>query len=357
MKHLTKKIWPLLLPLLLLTGCLAPAPLPAPPGISADAPAPLPEGRLSAAFFDVGQGDCILISTGGHAMLIDAGNPGQDELILGYLADYGVAKLDYLVATHPHADHIGSMAAVVYAMAEIGTVLMPEAVATTATFEKLLTALEERDLTVIVPRAGATYQLGEATVEVLAPGGEDYSELNDYSLVLRVSFGQAVFLFTGDAEEVSEAEQLHSGFDLRADVLKLGHHGSSSSSTAKYLAVVSPRYAVISCGRDNSYGHPHHEVLERLQESGIAPYRTDELGTVLFTTDGETITVSSVNAPPSLAAAAPPAQGEDYIGNKNSGIFHLPVCSSLPAEHNRVFFGNREEALDQGYRPCKSCQP
>lgn len=289
----------LLVLVLLLAGCLAlppaaPVTEPASPPVAAPAPEPepasAPQGQLLAAFFDVGQGDCALISTGGHHMLIDAGNPGQDELILGYLAAYGVTRLDYLVATHPHADHIGAMAAVVYQMEQIGEVLMPQAVNTTATFEKLLIALEQRDFPVTVPQAGDTYQLGEAVIKVVAPGGGKYQDLNDYSLVLRVSFGQAAFLFTGDAEAVSEGEQLAAGYDLSADVLKAGHHGSNSSSSAEYLAAVAPRYAVISCGADNRYGHPHAEVLARLQNSGATVYRTDELGSVVFTTDGETIT-------------------------------------------------------------------
>jgi competence protein ComEC len=329
----------------------------------------IPEGQLQVIVFDVGQADCILLLTDTHAMLIDAGNIGQTDLILGYLAEYRVTKLDYIAATHPHADHIGSMAGVILGMDSVGTVLMPDAVNNTRTFERLLDAIEERDIPVTISKAGDSFAMGEVNIQVLAPVSERHTNLNDSSLVLRVQYGAVSFLFTGDAEDRSEREQLDSRRTLSADVLKVGHHGSRTSSTRDYLRAVSPRYAVIPCGEGNSYGHPHSEVLDRLAAIGAAVYRTDLNGTVIFTTDGETIAVTTARG--SGAAAQPiepqptteaspdatPGDGESFIGNVNSKAFHLPTCRSLPAEQNRTFFNSRTDAVDDGYTPCGICNP
>jgi len=318
---------------------------------------PLPSASLQAIFFDVGQGDCALILTDGHAMLVDAGNVGQDDLILGFLSKHGVDKLDYLVATHPHADHIGAMPAVIRNMGSIGTLLMPDVVHTTTIFEKLLNAIEERDVPVMVPAPGDQMVLGESIVTILAPVGTGYADLNNYSIVLHVQFGGVSILLTGDAEDISEAEQLAAGRTIAADVLKVGHHGANSSTNNAYLSAVSPRYAVISCSRDNQYGHPNKEIIDRLDGKDIAIYRTDEYGTVTVTTDGKTITIETERSlnPTNDVAASPSTYSENYIGNKNSKVFHIPACGSLPAEKNRIYFGNENDAVDQGFRPCQKC--
>ena len=253
-------------------------------------PAVPPDGVMQVAVFDVGQSDCVLVQTSTHAMLIDAGNIGQDDLILGYLSAAGVTRLDYLVSTHPHADHIGAMAAVILAI-DVDTLLMPDATNNTRVFERMLDAIEARDVSVTIPEPGQRFMLGDARITVLAPNSERYRDLNDTSLVLRVEYGATAFLLTGDAETLSETEQLNARRTLRADVLKVGHHGSSTSTDAAYLEAVSPRYAVISCGAGNTYGHPHGEVLARLSERQVAVLRTDLNGTVTFLTDGTTITV------------------------------------------------------------------
>jgi len=263
--------------------------LPAPAPIGAADSVGAAAGEMQVTIFDVGQADCILVSTDGHNLLIDAGNLGQDDLVCGYLAERGVDSLDYLVATHPHADHIGAMSAVIEHMKAIGAVLMPEAVSTTRVFERLLDSIEQRGLAITVPQPGDSFRLGQATIQVLSPAGDSYQDLNDDSLVLRLTFGQTAFLFAGDAGAPAETEQLAAGYDLTADVLKVGHHGSSGSSTMAYLTAVAPRWAVISCGQGNSYGHPHQQTLERLQQSGATVLRTDEMGTIVFSTDGQSI--------------------------------------------------------------------
>lgn len=316
----------------------------------------LSEGTLEVYFFDVGQADCALVKIGEHAMLIDAGDIGQDDLILSYLHEAGVDGLDYLIATHPHADHIGSMPAVIRTL-DVGTLIMPDAVATTDIFSDLLDAVEESGIPLSVSAVGDTYSLGAAEIVILAPT-RDYDDLNDSSIVLKVLFGETSFLFTGDAESESEQDQLSMGQDLSADVLKVGHHGSGTSSTKAYLVAVSPSYAVISVGAENSYGHPSGEVLTRLQNMGAAIYRTDLGGTVVFSSDGYTVTVVG-----SAFEAAPQANPDNteaearYIGNINSKVFHKPTCGSLPADKNRVHFESRNEAIQQGYKPCQKCNP
>ena len=311
---------------------------------------------LQVIFLDVGQADSILLKTGDHAMLIDAGNTGQDKLMLDYLAEYGVTKLDYLVATHPHADHIGSMTAVVKAMDSIGEVVMPDKPHTTATYKNLIKAIDERNIPINIAEVGQVFNMGEANIQVLAPKDVKTDDLNEVSVVLRVTFGETVFLFTGDADKNSENAQLTSGLSLKADVLKVGHHGSKTGSTQKYLDTVAPVYAVISCGTGNSYGHPHKEVMDRLNAKGIAIYRTDEKGTIIFVSDGKTISIvgekeATTTPPPSTTEAV------YYIGNKNSKTFHLSSCKSLPSEQNRVTFESRQAALDAGYTPCGTCKP
>lgn len=320
------------------------------------------EDSLQVYFLDVGQADCILVKTGQHSMLIDSGDTEQGRLILGYLSDRGISTLDYLVATHPHSDHIGSMPDIIRAMESIGSLLMPDIVHTTKTFEDLLDAIEDTDTSVIVPQPGEIFEMGDARIQILAPNNSTYNDLNNYSIVLRVDFGQSSFLFTGDAEDVSESEQLANAYVLQTDVIKIGHHGSDSSSTQKYIESVSPSHAVISCGKGNSYGHPHSETIARLSAMGVTVYRTDENGTITFTTDGHTIEAvierdagtETVN--PSAAENTEPNTTQ-YIGNKNSKIFHKSTCSTLPAEKNRIYFSNRDEAINRQYRACQRCNP
>ena len=319
-------------------------------------PLAAPPTELEVVFFDVGQGDCVLVTNGDHAMLIDAGNIGQDELILNYLSERGIRKLDYLVATHPHADHIGSMASVIRAMDRVASVVMPDITHTTKTFERLIEAVEEKNIPTAIATPGDIYKLGEARARVLAPNNASYKELNNYSIVLRVDFGERAFLLAGDAEAISENEQLAKGYSLDADVLKVGHHGSRTGTSQSYLNAVSPKYAVISLGDDNAYGHPHSETLTSLSAKNIDVYRTDLNGTIVFNTDGKDITVVPLRGGGSKSAA-PIAQALSYFGNKNSKVFHLIACRSLPQEANRVVFNSRADAVSAGFSPCGTCKP
>jgi competence protein ComEC len=249
---------------------------------------------LSVHFVDVGQADSILVQTpGGHNMLVDAGNNADADTVTSYLARQGVKKVDVLVGTHPHEDHIGAMDVVIERY-PIGKIYMPKVSATTKTFKDVLLAIKDKGLKVSSPVPGNTIDLDPAVkVEILAPNSPRYKDLNNYSIVLKVTYGKTSFLLTGDAERESESEILAKGYNLKADLLKVGHHGSNSSTSAAFLKAVAPKFAIISVGADNKYGHPSQTTIKRLQRAGIKIYRTDLNGTIVATSDGQKITIKS----------------------------------------------------------------
>ncbi|HHY91424.1 MAG TPA: MBL fold metallo-hydrolase, partial [Clostridiales bacterium] len=257
---------------------------------NAKIPANRGEKVLSVHFIDVGQGDCTLFVTpNGKTILIDAGEKSASDAIVNYIKGQGIRKIDVVIATHPHSDHIGGMEDVIRAF-DIGQVYMPKVMHTTQTFENLLLALQEKGLKVKTAKAGVTIDIDpDVEAVMLAPHSEAYENLNDYSAVLKVTYGNNSFLVTGDAEATSEKEMLASGDDLSADVLKVAHHGSSTSTTDEFLDAVHPAHAVILLGKDNDYGHPHRETIEKLTKRGIPIYRTDELGNIVFASDGQEI--------------------------------------------------------------------
>ncbi|MCF0149609.1 MAG: lamin tail domain-containing protein, partial [Clostridium sp.] len=190
---------------------------------------------------------------------------------------------------HPHEDHIGGLDDVINNFS-IGKVIMPKATTTTKTYEDVLTAIRNKGLTITLPKTGDKYSIGGATFTILAPNSESYDSLNNYSVVVKLTYLNNSFLFTGDAETLSENEMINKGLDLKADVLKVGHHGSSTSTSQGFLDRVNPKYAVVSVGKDNSYGHPNKTVMDRLQSKNINIYRTDESGTIIATSNGNNIT-------------------------------------------------------------------
>ncbi|MGS0765335.1 MBL fold metallo-hydrolase [Syntrophomonas curvata] len=318
------------------------------------------DGKLEVFFIDCGQGDAILArSPQGQYMLIDGGMREEGENVASFLRDQGVKQLAVVVGTHPHSDHIGGLAGIIDAF-PVEKVYLPQVTHNTEAFAALLDAVKGQDLKISTARQGVEIPLEGVKVSFLAPVGDSYDELNNYSAVLRVEYGRNSFIFTGDAEELSESEMLASNQQLEADVLKVGHHGSSSSTGSKFLRAVAPQYAVIMCGAGNDYGHPHQETLTALGDAGAEVYRTDLNGTIIMTSDGRSINVESVGKKQDSGksvAAVQPETAIRYIGNKKSLKFHRPDCKSQPAEKNRIYFNSRDKALSQGFSPCTNCQP
>ena len=246
-------------------------------------------GQLTVHFIDVGQADCMLAIQGDHAMLIDAGNNDDADTVITYLKKQGVSRLDYLIATHPHEDHIGSVDNVIRTF-NIGKVLMPDLSTRYKTYTDVIQAIDAKNLTVIHPNFGQVYQLGDASFKILSQPASEYFSVNAASLILRISFGQNAFLLTGDAEVTEEEQLLSTDIDIHADVLKVGHHGSNSSTSVAFLEAVAPSAAVIEVSADNPYGYPDSDVLNDLVAAHAAIYRTDLAGDIIATSNGQTIT-------------------------------------------------------------------
>lgn len=349
---------------------------------------------LEVHYIDVEQGDSILIKQGEHSMLIDAGNNDKGTTVWSYLLSQNVASLDYAICTHPDADHIGGMDVVLYKL-DCESVFMPACEHDTETYEDLIRTIGQREQKVIVPKCGEIYTLGEAQFQVLTDTEKNYGDNNNYSLAIRVTFGETSFLFTGDAEEEAEQDMMNSGLTLESDVYKAAHHGANWANTYEFLTAVNPTYAVVSCGEGNSYGHPRAEVLNDLRSLGVNVFRTDEQGSIVVTSDGVNLTF---NCSPSTTwkAGEPTGSGEDnsdedsvaeagensdeiqqgqpgnsqpeqnstdqwkYVLNTNSKKIHYVHCGSVNrmSEKNKEYSNlSREELMEQGYEPCGNCKP
>ena len=316
------------------------------------------EADFSILFLDVGQADSMLITCGDAHMLVDGGNVADSSLVASVLQARDIDYLDYVVCTHAHEDHVGGLPGALH-VATAGTVLAPVAEADNDPFTDFAEAAAAQGVAITVPEPDATYALGSATVQVLGPR-QDYDDPNDTSLVLMVTYGDTRFLLTGDMESGAEKDLLEAGCDLKADLLKVGHHGSSTSTSYVFLNAVMPQYAVIQVGQDNDYGHPSNEVLSRLRDADVTVYRTDLQGDILAVSDGETVTVTTAR---NESIQTNPTEQTDpdadyaYIGNTNSKKFHRPTCSTLPVEQNRIYFTDRASAISEGYDPCGNCNP
>lgn len=339
-----------------------------------------PEGTLEVHYIDVGQGDATLIKCGSHAMLIDGGNNNKGTTVQLYLKKQGVESLDYIIGTHPDADHIGGLDVIVYKY-NCDTVIMPDYEKDTKTYQELVDVIHDKNMKITYPVVGEQYALGEAKFTIIAPNSNSYGgNANDYSVAILLEYGKNRFLFTGDAEEASEAEMLTNGIDISADVYKVAHHGSRSASTQEFLNAVHPKYAVISCGEGNSYGHPHAEVLNRLRSMGVEVFRTDEQGSIIASSDGENITWNcsatdswqsgeqtesdrenseDENSGNAISDAVTSEQ-TTYVLNTNTKKFHRETCgnvSQIKEENFQKVQMSREELEQSGYSPCKNCNP
>lgn len=300
------------------------------------------EATLEVHFIDVGQGDSILVKlSSGENILIDGGDRSAGPIVTEYLRSQDVTEIDLMVSSHPHQDHIGGLISVLNEF-PVKRVLDPAAPHTTQTFEEYLTLILEKEIPFTVARAGQTFDYSGVTFKVLSPADDNWENLNNASVVLKATIGEISFLFTGDAEREAEDRML----DPAADILKIGHHGSNSSTQHSFLSRVNPKVAIIMCGLNNQYGHPHQEVLDRLD--GIEVYRTDLHGTIIVVTDGQTYNVSLKETIREITHAA---------SSRNSEVFHALTCESVSqiAPQNLLEFTSREEAVNSGRRPCQNC--
>lgn len=251
----------------------------------------IPEGsNLAVHYIDVGQADCALVLCDDNSMLIDGGNADDSRLVASYLKNMGIEELDYVVCTHAHEDHAGGLAGAL-SVADAKHVYAPKREANTKAYKNFKKKALEKAGKIEHPSVGETVYLGSGTVEFLGPVTEKNKDTNSTSIVLKITYGATSFLFTGDAERDEEEDILNNGANLKSTVLKVGHHGSSASTSYPFLRAVMPQYAVISCEKGNSYGHPHRETMSRLNDAEIEIYRTDEQGNIVMTSDGSNITV------------------------------------------------------------------
>lgn len=328
--------------------------------------------ELKVHYLNVGQADSILIQNGNASMLIDAGNNDDADVVVNYLKQQGIKKLEYIIGTHPHEDHIGGLDVVVNTF-DIGKIYMPKITHTTKTFKDVVASIKNKGLKITTPVPASTFDLCDAKCTIVAPNSSSYEDINNYSIVLKVQYGDTSYLFTGDAEDVSEGEMLQKGFDISSNVLKVGHHGSHSSSTDAFLNKVNPKYAVICVGKDNDYGHPHQETMDKLKSRGIKVYRTDQCGTLISTSDGKNITFStnpgdySYNNAQQPMSSSSPSQSKEKIyidangqglikGNINSKgekIYHMPGGSYYDKTNPEAWFKTEIEAQAAGFRRSK----
>ena len=250
-------------------------------------------GVIEIDYFDVRQGDSALIQVNGKNMLIDAGTNDTEDKLVQMIKDEGIKKLDYVIGTHPHEDHIGGLDKVIDNF-EVGEIIMPEVKNTTKTFESVLKSAAKKEKKIKKAKSGMEIDLGEGTnVEVFSPGKDKYKELNNYSPIMKITYGENSFLFTGDAEKEVEKEVINNGYNLKSDVIKVGHHGSTTSTTEEFLELVNPEIAVISVGKENTYGHPEKKILDRLKNKNIKILRTDEIGSIEIISDGKSISINN----------------------------------------------------------------
>lgn len=365
------------------------------PGQSTDEPVasnPPENSYFEIHFIDVGQADAALVICDDDAMLIDGGNVADSSLIYAYLKEHEVSHLKYIVCTHAHEDHVGGLAgALNYATVDVA--YCPVAQHDTEAFYNFVKYLDKQNVSITIPTVGDTFTLGSADVTVIGPIKQS-SDTNNTSIVLRIVYGTTSFLFTGDAEREEEQDILDSGCTLSSTVLKVGHHGSSNSTTYSFLREIMPEYAVISVGSDNSYGHPTEEALSRLRDAEVTVFRTDMQGHIVCRSDGVNVKFSvqknadadTIGLPPNSAnkdgnisggdnknseendAGVPPlssgnvttSTGTDYVLNTNTHKFHYSSCSSVNSmkESNKSFYnGTRDEVIAMGYSPCGRCLP
>lgn len=318
------------------------------------------DSGLLIEFIDVGQGDSTLILCEGEAMLIDAGDELSGTNVQNEMEKLGVDRLKYFVCTHPDADHIGGADVIAYKF-PVESLLMPELERDTKAYEEMEASISKGDIEVIHPEAGEEYELGGGSFLIIGPTGQ-YSreEPNNWSVCLRFTYGERDFLFCGDAEKEAEEDMLAAGARLDADVYHVSHHGSSGSTSEAFLQAVGPSWAVVSCGRDNDYGHPHRETKEALSAHHVRLYRTDEMGNIFCYSDGNALNWEWELDSPVLeeSSVLEEPSARDYVLNTNTGKIHLPDCESvdeMKKKNRRYVQDSLKNLQGEGYTPCKNC--
>lgn len=311
--------------------------------------------RMYVHYIDVGESDCVLISSNDKFMLIDAGDRSDEDTILNYLKQQKVKKLDYVICTHPHADHIGAMPDVIKEF-DVGKIIMPAKTHTTDTFEGLLAAIKQKKLKITKPVVGASYEIGKAKFTIIAPNSSDYgNNINNYSVGIKLTYGNNSFVFIGDCEKDAISDILSNKINITSDVLMCGHHGSDTSTTSALIKAVNPKNAVISVGK-NSYGHPGSSVLQMLKKNDITVYRTDENGTITATSTGMEITFDAKSS--NIKTAQEPSKSgvsNTYVYTTKTGKkYHRTNCSYLSKSKIKITLN---EAKDEGLTPCSRCKP
>lgn len=334
--------------------------------------APTVDGAKDALFsltiLDVGQGLSVLVQADGEYLLYDGGGRGASSYVVAYLQQYGVTELEWLVASHYDEDHISGLVGALHTT-PVEQALMPDYTTDTQIYQSLQNALAEKAVTVTYPAQGDTFSLGGAEIQIVGPKNCDYDSDNSNSLCLRIEYGDFRCLLTGDAEQDAERDMAASRQDLSCDVYVVGHHGSSSSTSEELLEVASPRYAFLSVGAGNAYGHPTEQTLDALRQHGVALYRTDTQGEVTVYSDGENCwfrtnscedwTPGSQTVPDTPFATAL-SQSARYVLNTHTKKFHYPDCPSVEqmSDKNKDFTdATREELISRGYTPCGRCDP
>ena len=330
-------------------------------------------GQTNVHVLDVGQGLSVLIESDGHYMLYDGGDSHKSSYVVSYLQNEQVSSLDYMVASHYDSDHLNGVVGALNAF-PVKQVWGPSYETDTKVYQSFCSAAEEKGLSVVQPSVGSKYSLGDAVIQVLAPSGDDYTDVNNYSIAIRVEDGDTSFLITGDAEADSEAEMIASGLELDSDVYVMGHHGSGTSTSWDLLQAAVPEYAVLSCGTGNSYGHPHIESMEKLQAMDIPLFRTNKQGTIVASTDGSSITWNvepcndyspgDPNDVPAQPQSSNQPSGNTSASETLSVVYWTPggksyhsrrSCSTL-SRSKTVNSGSLNDALNAGKSdPCNVC--
>ncbi len=330
---------------------------------------------------DVGQGLSVLVESQGHYMLYDGGDRDKSSFVVSYLKEEKVDSLDYVIASHYDADHLNGVVGALNVF-PARQVFSPDYTTDTRVFHSFHTIIDTKSISRKQPEVGTTYQLGDASFQILSPSHSDYSDPNNYSISIRITDGDSSFLITGDAESDSEKEICKTKLELESDVYVMGHHGSGTSTSWELLRKVTPEYAIVSCGTGNPYGHPHIESMEKLQDMDIQLLRTDKQGTIIASTDGKSITWNTAPcndyspgdkddkpAQPqkqstikqnSEETTAKAAVTTEYILNTSTKKIHYPDCNSVKQmkdKNKKSTNQSRDSLISQGYSPCGNCRP